>query len=129
MWLEQQGIDVTVIDITETPPSRALLAEAAAHFGNRAPLFNTSGLSYRALGSAVVKAMSDEEARRAPEASRDARGLSGCTDGSSGAHVYLRTHAHASKPLRTKGTYQPAGRSPCQNPLDAAPPFKGGARV
>ena len=61
-WLEQQGIEVTVIDITETPPSRALLAEAAVHFGNRAPLFNTSGLSYRALGSAVVKAMSDEEA-------------------------------------------------------------------
>ena len=61
-WLEQQGIDVTVMDITETPPSRALLAEASSSLGSRAPLFNTSGLSYRALGSAVVKAMSDDEA-------------------------------------------------------------------
>ncbi|MGC6482172.1 MAG: arsenate reductase family protein [Synechococcus sp.] len=61
-WLEQQGLAGDVIDITESPPSRELLAEAAAFFGTRKPLFNTSGLSYRAFGSAVVKAMSDEEA-------------------------------------------------------------------
>ena len=51
-----------MIDITETPPSRDVLAAAAAQFGDRKPLFNTSGKSYRTLGSATVKAMSDEEA-------------------------------------------------------------------
>ena len=30
--------------------------------GDRKPLFNTSGQSYRALGAAVIKAMSDAEA-------------------------------------------------------------------
>ncbi|MAS28588.1 arsenate reductase family protein [Synechococcus sp. UW105] len=61
-WLEQQGIVHQVVDITESPPDRSMLAAAADHFGRRAPLFNTSGQSYRALGSAVVKAMSDPEA-------------------------------------------------------------------
>ena len=51
-----------VIDITTCPPSRPLLAAAFAQFGERRPLFNTSGQSYRALGAAVVKAMNDDEA-------------------------------------------------------------------
>ena len=61
-WLEQQGLSFQVVDITEVPPSRDLLVQAATHFGTRSPLFNTSGLSYRALGSAVVKAMTDDQA-------------------------------------------------------------------
>ena len=61
-WLEQQGLPYDVVDITETPPSRDLLAIAADVFGSRKPLFNTSGQSYRALGSSTVKAMSDDEA-------------------------------------------------------------------
>ena len=61
-WLDQQGVAYEVVDITEDPPSRDLLAEATSFFGKRAPLFNTSGLSYRALGSAVVKAMTDDQA-------------------------------------------------------------------
>ena len=61
-WLEQQGLSYDVVDITETPPSRDLLASAAVVLGSRKPLFNTSGQSYRALGSSTVKAMSDDEA-------------------------------------------------------------------
>jgi len=61
-WLEQQGLSYDVVDITETPPSRDLLASAAVFLGSRKPLFNTSGQSYRALGSSTVKAMSDDEA-------------------------------------------------------------------
>ena len=36
-----------------------MLAAAADHFGRRAPLFNTSGQSYRALGSAGVDRFAD----------------------------------------------------------------------
>ena len=61
-WLSDQGIAHTVVDITTVPPSRPLLEQAVAYFGDRKPLFNTSGQSYRALGSAVVKAMDDQEA-------------------------------------------------------------------
>ena len=61
-WLSDQGIAHTVVDITTEPPSRQLLEQAVTYFGDRKPLFNTSGQSYRALGSAVVKAMGDQEA-------------------------------------------------------------------
>ena len=61
-WLDAEGLDYTVVDITVDPPSRDLLQAAAQQFGDRKPLFNTSGQSYRALGAAAVKAMSDEEA-------------------------------------------------------------------
>ena len=61
-WLKENGLEHVVIDITTCPPSRPLLAAAFAQFGERRPLFNTSGQSYRALGAAVVKAMNDDEA-------------------------------------------------------------------
>ena len=61
-WLDAEGLDYTVVDITVDPPSRDLLQAAAQQFGDRKPLFNTSGQSYRALGSSTVKAMSDDEA-------------------------------------------------------------------
>ena len=61
-WLKESGLKHTVIDITANPPSRQTLAKAMEQFGDRRPLFNTSGQSYRALGAAVVKAMSDDEA-------------------------------------------------------------------
>ena len=61
-WLNETGIDHDVIDITETPPSRDHLELAYKQFGDRKPLFNTSGQSYRALGAAAVKAMSDDQA-------------------------------------------------------------------
>ena len=61
-WLKTHGIVHDLIDITETPPSREQLASALHQFADRKPLFNTSGLSYRALGSGTVKAMTDEQA-------------------------------------------------------------------
>ena len=60
-WLRERAIEVEVLDITRQPPSLAELADALDQLG-RQRLFNTSGQSYRALGSAVVKAMSDAEA-------------------------------------------------------------------
>ena len=62
VWLSERNIAHSVVDITTDPPSRDLLIRAVEHFGTRQTLFNTSGQSYRALGSATVKAMSDQEA-------------------------------------------------------------------
>ena len=61
-WLEQRDFLLDVLDITEDPPSRELLEQAMVYFGKPQPLFNTSGLSYRALGAAAVRAMTDQEA-------------------------------------------------------------------
>lgn len=63
-WLKQLGLEVEVIDITVQPPSQRELDSALEQLG-RSRLFNTSGQSYRALGSAVVKALSDGEALQA----------------------------------------------------------------
>ncbi len=60
-WLQEQGLDAEVIDITLHPPSLEELRRALAQLERRR-LFNTSGVSYRALGSSVVKAMDDEAA-------------------------------------------------------------------
>lgn len=65
-WLAQQGFSVeagnlVVLDITRTPPSATELRQALDALG-RKRLFNTSGLSYRALGAATVASFSDEQA-------------------------------------------------------------------
>ena len=61
-WLSERGIAHEVHDITLSPPSRDVLAAAQQCLGDRKLLFNTSGQSYRAMGAAVVKALSDDEA-------------------------------------------------------------------
>ena len=61
-WLTDQGLAHDVHDIVDHPPSRDELVAAHAFLGDRKLLFNTSGQSYRALGSSVVKAMTDAEA-------------------------------------------------------------------
>lgn len=61
-WLTDQGFDYQLHDIITEPPSRLQLSAALHFFGDRKPLFNTSGQSYRSLGSATIKAMGDEEA-------------------------------------------------------------------
>ena len=68
-WLAQQGFSVEngrieLLDITTTPPSTAELSQAWAAVG-RKRLFNTSGQSYRALGSAAVAALDDAQALEA----------------------------------------------------------------
>lgn len=65
-WLAQQGFSVQagtveLVDITQDPPSLAELTQAFEALG-RKRLFNTSGQSYRALGSATVAAMNDRDA-------------------------------------------------------------------
>ena len=65
-WLAQQGFSVDagnleLVNITLDPPSPQELELAFQALG-RKRLFNTSGQSYRALGSAVVAAMEDAQA-------------------------------------------------------------------
>ncbi|MBU6354398.1 MAG: Spx/MgsR family RNA polymerase-binding regulatory protein [Cyanobacteria bacterium REEB498] len=65
-WLAQRGFSVSagsldLVDITRTPPGPAELRQAMAAVG-RKRLFNTSGQSYRALGSAAVAALNDDQA-------------------------------------------------------------------
>ena len=64
-WLESEGLNHEVIDITLSPPSLELLHMAFRQFEQVKPLFNTSGQSYRAIGAEAVKAMSDEQALQA----------------------------------------------------------------
>ena len=64
-WLRENKIDFQLIDIVEETPSKDLLIEAIHQIGNRKAVFNTSGLSYRSLGSKVVQSMTDEEALQA----------------------------------------------------------------
>ena len=61
-WLAERGIAHKVYDITLTPPSKVMLAAAHQSLGDRKLLFNTSGQSYRAMGAAAVKALSDDQA-------------------------------------------------------------------
>ncbi len=61
-WLQERGIPHEVVDITSSPPSLTELRQALASLGDRRRLFNTSGLSYRALGAAAVQSMNDDEA-------------------------------------------------------------------
>lgn len=50
-WLKSQGIPFHEIAIRETPPPMTeLKAMLAARKGDLRPLFNTSGMDYRALG-------------------------------------------------------------------------------
>jgi len=60
-WLADHSISFEVIDITLQPPAEAELRAALKQLG-RGRLFNTSGLSYRALGGATIKAYSDDQA-------------------------------------------------------------------
>lgn len=61
-WLDVNNLTYEVVDITTDPPTKEVLAQAFERLGVRQRLFNTSGQSYRALGAAVVKAMTDDEA-------------------------------------------------------------------
>lgn len=64
-WLREHGVDVSVVDITLSPPSREELALAWERLPAPQRLFNTSGLSYRALGAAAVRSMQPEQALEA----------------------------------------------------------------
>lgn len=61
-WLAEEGLEVDLVDITLSPPTREQLEKVWAGLPDPRRLFNTSGASYRALGAAQVKAMSPSEA-------------------------------------------------------------------
>ena len=61
-WLEINKIEFELLDIIKTPPSKENILKAIEQLGDRKFLFNTSGKSYRLLGSDAVKAMTDEDA-------------------------------------------------------------------
>ena len=61
-WLTERGVAHEVHDITLTPPSKLMLSRAYQSLGDRKLLFNTSGQSYRAMGAAAVKALTDGQA-------------------------------------------------------------------
>ncbi len=60
-WLRDHKVDFEMENIVENPPSKEFLSNAIEQLGDRKFIFNTSGLSYRSLGAAVIKAMSDKE--------------------------------------------------------------------
>ncbi len=64
-WLSENDIDYELIDIVKNPPSKKILREVLDCLENRRMIFNTSGISYRKLGSQLVKKMSNEEALEA----------------------------------------------------------------
>ncbi len=61
-WLRENNIQFQLLDISREVPSKATILDAIRQLGDRKYLFNTSGKSYRTLGSQVVKSMSDDEA-------------------------------------------------------------------
>ena len=58
-WLREVGVPFETVDIIATPPGSGVLAEALAQL-TRSRLLNTSGRSYRSLGAATVKALTDD---------------------------------------------------------------------
>ena len=67
-WLDANNIEYININIIETPPEKEILQKALKSIGNRKALFNTSGKSYRTIGSKIINAMNDDEAISALEA-------------------------------------------------------------
>ncbi|KGG12880.1 putative arsenate reductase [Prochlorococcus sp. MIT 0601] len=64
-WLNDNKIEYELLDITKEVPSKELILSAIEQLGDRKYLFNTSGKSYRSLGSNVVKAMTKDESLKA----------------------------------------------------------------
>ena len=60
-WLESHNIKYKLIDIIENPPSNELIKKTIECLKERKYIFNTSGASYRSIGSEKIKKMSDSE--------------------------------------------------------------------
>ncbi len=60
-WLKENNINYQLIDIINSPPSRQVFLDAVNQLGDRKYLLNTSGKSYRNIGSSIIKKMSDED--------------------------------------------------------------------
>ncbi len=64
-WLDSHQIQYEKIDILKEPPSESLIRMAINQLGDRKYVFNTNGLSYRAIGAKRIKQMSEEQALKA----------------------------------------------------------------
>ncbi|MFI4862520.1 MAG: arsenate reductase family protein [Phycisphaerales bacterium JB063] len=65
-WLDEHGVEYTLIPIIEKPPTRAEFKTALAAGFTMRNLFNTSGIQYREQGmKAKLDKMSDAEALKA----------------------------------------------------------------
>ena len=60
-WLEDNQISYTLIDIINAPPSRKDIVQAIDQLGDIKYLLNTSGKSYREIGAASIKQMSESK--------------------------------------------------------------------
>ncbi len=60
-WLNENKIEYQLVDIINCPPSRQVFVEAIKQLGDRKYLLNTSGKSYRTIGSDTIKKMSDND--------------------------------------------------------------------
>ena len=60
-WLNENNIDYQLIDIINNPPSKQVFIDAVKQLGDRRYLLNTSGKSYRNIGSVAIKNMSDND--------------------------------------------------------------------
>ena len=59
--LQVRKIKYSLIDIVEIPPSKEEIIDAVRQYGDRKYILNTSGKSYRSIGSASIKVMSDSK--------------------------------------------------------------------
>lgn len=61
-FLRAKGHDLALVDITESPPSKAEIKTMLSHVGDPKKLFNTSGVQYRELAlSAKLPSMTQGE--------------------------------------------------------------------
>ena len=60
-WLNDNKINYQLIDIIKHPPSKQFFLDAIKQLGDRKYLLNTSGKSYRNIGSSVIKNMNDND--------------------------------------------------------------------
>ena len=60
-WLKEKNISFELIDIVQNPPTEEMIKQAIIFYGDRKKILNTSGMSYRAIGSSVVKKMDDDQ--------------------------------------------------------------------
>ncbi|WP_320664675.1 Spx/MgsR family RNA polymerase-binding regulatory protein [Prochlorococcus sp. MIT 1223] len=60
-WLKKNKINFDSIDIIDNPPDKKMILKAIRQYGHKKFLFNTSGLSYRAIGAKKIKQLSEDE--------------------------------------------------------------------
>ena len=60
-WLKLNKFEFELIDISLNPPKKEIIVDAIKQLGDRKFIFNTRGVSYRAIGAESIKKMSEFE--------------------------------------------------------------------